>query len=131
MCDIGEFKLCTCSGSIDENEPHWILEKLSINKNEINEVIIGLYRFEYLHNVDYVLEKLNTSNPFDFDYKPSQKDILTINFEDVGFTFIYTNKKWRIFDDKYICLEDHQKQFKNNGKILLSNEYKDSQNTIA
>ena len=117
MCEIGEFKLCTCSGEIDESKPHWILEKLFINKNEVNQVTIGMCRHEYIFNVDFVLDKLNTSNPFDFEYKPSQKDILTINFENVGFTFIYTNKKWRIFDDEYPGLEDGQKKLIDLGKI--------------
>ena len=117
MCKIGEFKLCTCSVEIDKNKPHWVLEKLSINKNKINQLIIGTYTYEYMMNIDSIVEKLNNCNPFDFDYVPSQKDILTINFEDVGFTLIYTNGKWREFDDGYPGLEENQKEFKSNGKI--------------
>ena len=52
MCKIGEFKLCTCSGEIDESKPHWILERLSVNKNEINQLIIGTYTYEYMMKID-------------------------------------------------------------------------------
>ena len=49
MCEIGEFKLCTCSGEIDESKPHWILERLSVNKNEI-EIRTTIYLFKvYLY----------------------------------------------------------------------------------
>tara|TARA_Y100001935_G_C17091694_1_gene401488 strand:- start:134 stop:370 length:237 start_codon:yes stop_codon:yes gene_type:complete len=74
MCKIGEFKLCTCSDKIDKSKPHWILEKLSVNKDEIDEV---------------------------------------------AFTLIYTNGKWREFDDEYCGLEENQKQFNSHGEISI------------
>lgn len=119
MCEIGEFKLCTCSGEINKNKPHWILEKLSVNKNEINQVTIGIYSDEYEMNIDFVMDKLNNGNPFDFEYKPGQKDMLTLNFDDVAFTLIYTNGRWSEFDDEYCGLEKDQKQFKSNGRISI------------
>ena len=117
MCKIGEFKLCTCSGQIDKSKPHWILEKLSVNKNEITYLIIGMFREEYIMNMGFVIDKLNDGNPFDFEYKPRQKDILTLNFDDVAFTLIYTKGKWREFDNDYPGLEENQKEFKSNGNI--------------
>ena len=119
MCKIGEFKLCTCSGEIDESKPHWILERLCVNKNEIEQVIIGMYRHEYMINLGFVIDKLNTGNPFDFEYKPRQKDMLSLNFDDVAFTLIYTNGKWREFDDDYPGIYENQKEFKSNGKISI------------
>ena len=119
MCEIGEFKLCTCSGEIDESKPHWILERLSVNKNEIEQVTIGMYRHEYMINLGFVIDKLNTGNPFDFEYKPRQKDMLSLNFDDVAFTLIYTNGKWREFDDDYPGLEENQKDFIDSGEISL------------
>tara|TARA_B110000259_G_C13940728_1_gene372658 strand:+ start:910 stop:1092 length:183 start_codon:yes stop_codon:yes gene_type:complete len=41
--------------------------------------------------------------------KPRQKDMLSLNFDDVAFTLIYTNGKWREFDDDYPGLEENQK----------------------
>ena len=119
MCKIGEFKLCTCSDKIDKSKPHWILEKLSVNKDEIYDVIIGLYTEEYVMNIDFIINKLNHGNPFDFEYNPKQKDILTLNFDEVAFTLIYTNGKWREFDDEYCGLEENQKQFNSYGKISI------------
>ena len=119
MCKLGEFKLCTCSDKIDKSKPHWILEKLSVNKDEIDEVIIGMYPEEYVMNIDFVIDKLNHGNPFDFQYNPKQKDVLTLNFDEVAFTLIYTNGKWREFDDEYCGLEENQKQFNSHGKISI------------
>ena len=45
--------------------------------------------------------------------------MLSLNFDDVAFTLIYTNGKWREFDDDYPGLEENQKQFKSNGKISI------------
>ena len=59
MCKIGEFKLCTCSHKIDRTKPHWILERLRINMNEIDEVIIGMYTEKYMMNLDFIVDKLN------------------------------------------------------------------------
>jgi len=119
MCEIGEFKLCTCSGEIDKSKPHWILERLSVNKNEIEQVIIGMYSYQYMMNIYFVIDKLNNGNPFVFEYKPKQKDILSLIFDDVAFTLIFTNGKWREFDDHYPGIRENQKEFKNNGKISV------------
>ncbi|MDB0069171.1 hypothetical protein N9F15_01965 [Flavobacteriaceae bacterium] len=48
-----------------------------------------------------------------------QKDILTLDFNDVAFTLIYTKGKWREFDNDYPGLEENQKEFKSNGKISI------------
>ena len=119
MCKIGEFKLCTCSEEIDESKPHWVLERLSVSKNEIKQVTIGIYRHEYITNIGFVVDKLNTENPFDFEYNPRQKDMLSLNFDDVAFTLIFTNGKWREFDDDYPGLDENQKDFKYKGKISI------------
>ena len=73
MCEIGEFKLCTCSGQIDKSKPHWILEKLSVNKDEITYLIIGMFREEYIMNLGFVIDKLNDGNPFDLNTNQGKK----------------------------------------------------------
>ena len=65
-----------------------------------------------------IINKLNRQS-FYFEYNPKQKDILTLNFDDVAFTLIYTNGKWREFDDEYCGLEENQKQFNSRGKISI------------
>jgi hypothetical protein len=118
MCDnIGEFKLCTCSDKIDKKKPYWKLEKFNSNKNEIQHVIIGTYTFYFFENIKFVLDQLNNNSPFDFDYTPNQKDMLTLNFKELSFNLIYTNGKWRDFSENYPGLKRDQKDFIDNGVI--------------
>ena len=55
MCEIGEFKLCTCSGQIDKSKPHWILEKLSVNKNEITKFYSKKFNTKNTHGTGCTL----------------------------------------------------------------------------
>lgn len=117
MCLFGDsLKLCTCSGQIDRNNPHWVLEKMNINKNEVDLVFIGHFPFEYFLKFDKIIDDLNYNNPFDFEYQPNQKDTLSLYFETDTFHFIYTNGKWREFSE-YVGLRENQKQFKQQGII--------------
>ena len=119
MCSPNDgFKLCTCSGDINENEPHWVLERLKINRKDVSLMIIGMFPIDYDVNIDYVLDQLNNHNPFDFDYTPRNKDILTLYFENESFHLFYYNKRWTDFYD-YIGVEDGEKEEINKG--LLSN----------
>lgn len=123
MCSPNDvFKLCTCSGHIDENEPHWVLERLKINKKDVRLMIIGMFPIDYDVNIDYVLDQLNNHNPFDFDYSPRNKDILSLYFENETFHLFYYNKRWTDFYD-YIGVEDDEKEeiikgLLSNGDIL-------------
>ena len=119
MCSPNDgFKLCSCSDDIDENKPHWVLERLKINKKDVRLMIIGMFPINYDVNIDYVLDQLNNHNPFDFDYTPRNKDILTLYFENESFHLFYYNKRWTDFYD-YIGVEDDEKEEINKG--LLSN----------
>ena len=110
MCSTSDgFKLCTCSGDIDENKPHWVLERLKINKNGRKFMVIGTFDVNYLENLEYVLEQLNNHNPFDFDYKPRNRDLLTLKFEEGEFNLFYYNKRWTDFDE-YEDLKENQKE---------------------
>ena len=110
MCSTSDgFKLCTCSDDIDENKPHWVLERLKINKNGRKFMVIGTFDVNYLENLEYVLEQLNNHNPFDFDYKPRNRDLLTLKFEEGEFNLFYYNKRWTDFDE-YEDLKENQKE---------------------
>ena len=110
MCSTSDgFKLCTCSDEIDENKPHWVLERLKTNKNGSKFIVIGTFDVNYLENLEYVLEQLNNHNPFDFDYKPRNRDLLTLKFEEGEFNLFYYNKRWTDFDE-YEDLEENQKE---------------------
>jgi NDP-sugar pyrophosphorylase family protein len=110
MCSTSDgFKLCTCSGDIDEDKPHWVLERLKTKKNGSKFMVIGTFDVNYLENLEYVLEQLNNHNPFDFEYKPINRDLLTLKFEDGEFNLFYYNKRWTDFDE-YEDLEENQKE---------------------
>ena len=110
MCSTSDgFKLCTCSDEIDENKPHWVLERLKINKKGSKFMVIGTFDVNYLENLEYVLEQLNNHNPFDFDYEPRNRDLLTLKFEEGEFNLFYYNKRWTDFDE-YAELEENQKE---------------------
>jgi len=123
MCSPNDgFKLCSCSDDVDENKPHWVLERLKINKKDVRLMIIGMFPIDYDVNIDYVLDQLNNHNPFDFDYTPKNRDLLTLNFERNTFHLFYYNKRWTDFYD-YIGVEDDEKEeikkgLMKNGDIL-------------
>ena len=119
MCDLkGPFKLCTCSGKIDKKKPHWILERISVNLKDLEIIEIGQFSTTYLMNIDDIIEQLNTTNTFDFDYTPKQKDILILDFVDDYYELIYTKGKWREFFD-YGALDKDQKINFKSGEIEL------------
>ena len=119
MCDLnGPFKLCTCSGRIDKKKPHWILERISVNLKDLETYIIGQFSTTYLMNIDDIIEQLNTTNIFDFDYIPKQKDILTLDFVDDYYQLIYTKGEWREFFDYEVISKDQKTNFKS-GEIEL------------
>ena len=72
-------------------------------------MVIGTFDVNYLENLEYVLEQLNNHNPFDFDYKPRNRDLLTLKFEEGEFNLFYYNKRWTDFDE-YAELEENQKE---------------------
>ena len=110
MCSTSDgFKLCTCSGDIDEDKPHWVLECLKTKKNGGKFMVIGTFDVNYLENLEYVLEQLNNHNPFDFDYEPRNRDLLTLKFEEGEFNLFYYNKRWTDFDE-YEDLKENQKE---------------------
>ena len=110
MCSTSDgFKLCTCSDDIDKEKPHWVLERLKTKKNDNKFMVIGTFDVNYLENLEYVLEQLNNHNPFDFDYEPRNRDLLTLKFEEGEFNLFYYNKRWTDFDE-YEDLEENQKE---------------------
>ena len=128
MCSKSDgFKLCTCSDDIDEDKPHWILERLKTKKNGSKFMVIGTFDVNYLENLEYVLEQLNNHNPFDFDYEPRNRDLLTLKFEEGEFNLFYYNKRWTDFDE-YEDLEENQKEGIRKGLLKGGHVLKDSLN---
>ena len=79
-------------------------------------VHIGMFPPDYHWNMMDILDSLNGSNPFDFDYKPKQRDTLTLELIKDTFHLIYTNGKWRDFYE-YISLDPTDLVHVNSGEI--------------
>jgi len=110
--------LCTCSDGIDKSKPHWVLERMNSNLKDMEMVHIGMFPPEYHFKIEFILTEMNKNNPFDFEYQPKQKDVLTLNFEKGDYSLIYTNGQWRDFYEYFILSEEDLK-FKNEGRIEL------------
>jgi hypothetical protein len=117
MCDkIYDFKLCTC---IDKPAIHnkksrrnknkekqadvykWTLLRYveTVHSGEMGRVIMPSKDIGEGLTEEFVLEKLNTANCFDFNYTPQDRDSLKIQLNDRWdkyLAFGYENGKWTI-----------------------------------
>ena len=89
---------------------------MNINIKDVERVLIGHFPFEHFFNEEQILEEMNSRNVFDFQYRPKQKDTLSLYFEEDFFHLIYTNGKWREFSE-YPGLVEAQKDLKHEGVI--------------
>lgn len=101
MCDLnGPFRLCSCSSTIDYDQPHWILHMNSTNEGEDMMVIIGMMTpMNLIDKIERrkILRRLNTINVFDFEYIPKENDQLELNYkEGQGYKFTFKNGKWKM-----------------------------------
>ena len=84
MCEeFQEYKLCACSDKIDKSKPYWVLNKGIPKKDERGFSILGTLIYseeEILREIteDRLLLDLNSKNIFDFDYRPTENDILKL-----------------------------------------------------
>ena len=124
MCDVnGKFKLCTCSEKIDKKKPYWVLNKGVPKKDERETSILGTLIYsedEILKEIseERLLQDLNSKNIFDFDYKPSENDILKLYDGNYNYYFIFSkiknHSKWKVletgpFSDEKHLFKLHQK----------------------
>ena len=128
MCNFEKgFKLCTCSAeeianSTGDNTYTWHLSQLmGPNKDDI----VGKYQPPVSDlgkglEADFVLSELNKHNCFDFEYKPSEGDNLTVYQSSTRFRleFIFKNDVW--VEDHYSPFDHDFKEL--NSGVLQSNE---------
>ena len=112
MCNIIDgFKLCTCNDKVDKSKPHWILERLIKKEDTIrDDVLIGILSPYYANNIKTILSELNNGNPFDFEYKPEDNDMLELNFDEDTFSLIYKKDKWEELPYELESLEENEKE---------------------
>lgn len=137
MCDFSKgFKLCTCQDKAMPIIHHkkskrrkrhipilpefaWTLSRyLGYTSDEFTMEGIAAIPSQVLNQqltADFVLEQLNQSNCFDFDYQPSKGDCLIIRHSGSGFlSFIFQKGKWTI--DHYHIFTDRTEKIKG-GKV--------------
>lgn len=101
MClENGEFKLCTCGGSIDRSKPHWVLRKNVLPDNhkvmKMGESYLIYYKRSDMSFQELVLEQLNREDVFDFDYNPRPGDLLELYFPKEPFmVFKFRGGSWK------------------------------------
>jgi len=132
MCEVfQEYKLCTCSDKIDKKKPYWVLNKGVPKKDERETSILGTLIYSedgILKEIteERLLQDLNSKNIFDFDYKPSENDILKLYDGRYNYHFIYskleTDSKWKIFDKGPFSDEKHLFKLRQKKKGFIEGE---------
>lgn len=143
MCkSIKDFTLCSCvdepvthnkkrdkrkknKETTTEKEYYWyILRYIKTNDTrEMGRVIMPSFRLDNGLTEDFVLEKINSQNCFDFDYTPQEKDCLHIyQGKNMGeyMAFTFKNGEWIIGMD-YDAFNDELEQI---GKGKIKPSYK-------
>ena len=128
MCEVfQEYKLCTCSDKIDKKKPYWVLNKGLPKKDERETSILGTLIYsedEILKEIteERLLQDLNSKNIFDFDYRPSENDILKLFDGKFNYHFIHSNNEWRIFDKSPFSDEKHLFKLRQKKKGFIEGE---------
>jgi len=86
MCSSDNLKFCTChSGPVDKTKPYWTLYSSNTGNDRLDRVV-GMINlpfvnetFNYIDFSKNIIDKLNDNSLFDFDYKASDGDIISIH----------------------------------------------------
>ena len=117
MCKPGHiFKFCTCPGKALNNVNTWRLSRNSIEETEYIRKVGGLTapprpagEPEYFHEDGFIIARLlhdlNNNEVFDFEYHPSEGDLLSVSIGDnINLDLIFSN------DEFIICYTDFVKE---------------------
>lgn len=101
MCQISKhLKFCTCNDESFINGNHWIIYRRHKGRFRIGQPIYNENTLKIDENeLKELLNKLNTSSLFDFDYKPLDYDKLEINLKfkekEFEYYFLFLKGKWK------------------------------------
>ena len=104
MCEHKNgFRLCTCEGypfDIPGVNFVWRLYRYRFRKKlgMTGSVVWSVNELKDGFTADFVLEKINTRNCFDFEYEPVEKDAIKFfhNPNNSGYMcFVFENGRWR------------------------------------
>lgn len=91
MCSSDSLKFCTCnSGPVDKTKPYWVLYS-SNRGDERKSVCVGSINITwFIDTISYddfsksLIDKLQSSSLFDFEYEPKEGDIVSIHLTTDG-----------------------------------------------
>ena len=118
-------KLCTCEGLNFSKGNSWQLNK-SASKHDIVGSFIQsegprLFDFSIFSVVeDKLLFDINNYDVFDFEYRPQENDLLTINVEMNTFVFIHDGQKFSTGESFSLKIASEGKYLRS-GKVKISN----------
>ena len=105
MCSPTTYvKLCTCGPDDVDPAASWFLYIMEGQAEDRLAHAVGSFVLpKYLPVVQTLLEQriagdLNTHNCFDFDYKPSEEDLLQVRLDDQELWFRFTAQHWEPTD---------------------------------
>ena len=116
MCDVnGQFKLCTCSEKVDKKKPYWVLK--SNREDNEEQCIVGQFSQPNVLFTPIVrrniLRRLNTiKSIFDFDYTPTERDLLKLSGEYDEYYCEFKGGKW-IWLENFTYLEKKNGEYRN------------------
>ena len=119
MCDVnGQFKLCTCSEKVDKKKPYWVLK--SNREDNEEHCIVGQFSQPNVLFTPIVrrniLRRLNTiKSIFDFDYTPTERDLLKLCGEYDEYYCEFKGGKW-IWLENFTYLEKKDGEYRNKTK---------------
>ena len=119
MCDVnGQFKLCTCSEKVDKKKPYWVLK--SNREDNEEHCIVGQFSQPNVLFTPIVrrniLRRLNTiKSIFDFDYTPTERDLLKLCGEYDEYYCEFKGGKW-IWLENFKYLEKKDGEYRNKTK---------------
>ena len=106
MCDIKDgFRLCSCDDQLAEKDISWVLKR---NNPELplhyrkGRAVMPRYSNEEKNLQVLILENLNNSNCFDFEYSPQVNDFVRIRgkageaLQEQWYGYRYTDNQWAI-----------------------------------
>ena len=119
MCDVnGQFKLCTCSEKVNKKKPYWVLK--SNREDNEEHCIVGQFSQPNVLFTPIVrrniLRRLNTiKSIFDFDYTPTERDLLKLSGEYDEYYCEFKGGKW-IWLENFTYLEKKDGEYRNKTK---------------
>jgi len=130
MCSNEWLKFCTCStGPVDKTKPYWVLyssnrgdDRLGVRVGTISTPWIS-DTFSYEDFSKSLIDKLESSSLFDFEYEPKEGDIISIHLTTackIKISLRYESGEWWDLIYGYDCVNDFYIKRLDSGPISIT-----------